>query len=87
MEEQKDDPDEYYADQGETIVDFHSEAKACLSEIAYAVKLGELSTRLPSSHDCVYMNLQTIEDAKFCIKLSMQGFQVGVPVHSKHARP
>ena len=54
------------------------EAKEVLKEVAYAVKSANISEKLPSSDECVFMNILTQEEQKYCIELSVQGFQVTV---------
>ena len=49
----------------------------CLSlQVSYAIREGQLSSSLPCERTCVYMNITTLEDRRFCIRLSMRGFEV-----------
>lgn len=45
-------------------------------QVAYAIKEGVVSGHLPNSTACVYINITTMEGERYCIRLSMRGFEV-----------
>lgn len=58
------------------IVNFITEAKQNLQEVSYAIQEGLLSSELPSSPECAYINLTTREGKQLTVRLSMKGFEV-----------
>lgn len=60
----------------ETVVDFLQEARQSLEEVSYAIKEGKMSNTLPCDSSCVYLNLTTFEGLRFCVRLSLRGFEV-----------
>ena len=60
----------------ETIVDFLQEARQSLEEVAYAIREGKMSNTLLCDSSCVHLNLTTLEGLRFCVRLSLRGFEV-----------
>ncbi|XP_047132509.1 GSK3B-interacting protein-like [Hydra vulgaris] len=52
------------------------DAEVLINEVSYAVKNISISSSLPSSDNCVFLNIETKENALFTVRLSPQGFQV-----------
>ena len=61
-------------------IDFKLEAEAVIADIGFAVKSISLSTKLPSSRECVFLNVLTKECQSMCIELSILGFRVSAGV-------
>lgn len=59
-------------------IDFKAEAEAVIEDIGFTVKSISISSKLPSSPQCVYLNVLTKESTSLCIELSVQGFRVSV---------
>jgi len=66
----------------EVVVDFLQEARQSLEEVSYAIKEGKMSNTLPCDSSCVHLNLTTFEGMRFCVRLSLRGFEV----HFLHLR-
>ena len=60
----------------ETIIDFLQEARQSLEEVAYAIREGKMSNTLLCDSSCVHLNLTTLEGLRFCVRLSLRGFEV-----------
>ena len=60
----------------EVVVDFLQEARQSLEEVSYAIKEGKMSNTLPCDSSCVHLNLTTFEGMRFCVRLSLRGFEV-----------
>ena len=60
----------------ETIIDFLQEARQSLEEVAYAIREGKMSNTLQCDSSCVHLNLTTLEGLRFCVRLSLRGFEV-----------
>ena len=58
------------------VLDFSQEAQQSLEEVAYAIAEGKMSDTLPCDPSCVHMNLTTLEGQRYCVRLSMRGFEV-----------
>ena len=57
-------------------IDFKVEAEAVIEDIGFTVKSISVSRKLPSSRECVYLNVLTKECKSLCIELSVLGFRV-----------
>lgn len=57
-------------------IDFKVEAEAVIEDIGFTVKSISVSRKLPSSRECVYLNVLTEECKSLCIELSVLGFRV-----------
>lgn len=57
-------------------IDFKVEAEAVIEDIGFTVKSISISSKLPASRNCAYLNVLTKENKCLCIELSEQGFQV-----------
>lgn len=57
-------------------IDFKVEAEAVIEDIGFTVKSISISRKLPSSRECVYLNVLTKECKSLCIELSVLGFRV-----------
>ena len=66
--------------QDEEICEMRIEGREAVREIAFAVNFVELSTQLPSSDQCVYINLTTKEKDNYCVELCLFGFRVFIIV-------
>jgi len=65
--------------QGETFLDlkgWREEAKGVIKEIVDYVKLFVISEMVPSSDKQIFLNLITLEDQSYTIRLNEQGFSV-----------
>lgn len=65
--------------QGERLLDekgWKEEARGVIKEIVHYVKLFTISEKVPASASEVFLNLVTLEDATFTIRLNEQGFSV-----------
>lgn len=56
-------------------IDFKVEAEAVIEDIGFTVKSISVSRKLPSSRECVYLNVLTKECKSLCIELSVLGFR------------
>ena len=61
-------------------IDFKVEAEAVIEDVGFTVKSMSISKKLPSSRECVYMNVLTKECKSLCIELSVLGFRVRATV-------
>ncbi|XP_056638236.1 GSK3B-interacting protein-like [Diorhabda carinulata] len=52
------------------------EAEAIINDVKAHVNQINISEKIPSSNSCIYMNLRTKEEKKFCIQLSSEGFKI-----------
>lgn len=52
------------------------EAKAAVKEVAFAVKTISISQTFPNSEDAYHLNLETLEDKKYCVELTVKGFRI-----------
>ena len=66
-------------------IDFKVEAEAVIEDIGFTVKSISISRKLPSSRECVYLNVLTKECKSLCIELSVLGFRVSYVFFSLHA--
>ena len=57
-------------------IDFRQEANSIISDISFAVKYIDISSKLNNSKDCVYMNIITLEDLAMCVQLDTNGLKV-----------
>ena len=57
-------------------LNFRQEAQQSLEEVAYAIAEGKISDTLPCGPGCVHLNLTTLEGQRYCLRLSMRGFEV-----------
>lgn len=57
-------------------IDFKVEAESVIEDIGFTVKSISISRKLPSSRECVYLNVLTKECKSLCIELSVLGFRV-----------
>ena len=61
-------------------IDFKVEAEAVIEDISFTVISISISSKLPASCECVYLNVLTKEHKSLCIELSVLGFRVSVVV-------
>lgn len=52
------------------------EAEAVINDVKSHVNNIQISQRLQSSNSNIYLNLTTIEDKRFCVELSSEGFRI-----------
>ena len=52
------------------------EANEVVKEVAFAVKNAQLSESLENTDEEIFLNLETKESNKYCVRLSVQGFKV-----------
>lgn len=57
-------------------IDFKVEAELVIKDIGFTVESIDISKKLPSSRQCVYLNVLTKERKSFCVELSVLGFRV-----------
>ena len=57
-------------------IDFRQEANSIISDISFAVKHIDISSKLNKSKDCVYMNIVTLEGLAMCVQLDTNGLKV-----------
>lgn len=57
-------------------IDFKVEAEMVIDDIGFAVEEISISNKLPSSRECVYLNILTKEHNSICVELSVSGFRV-----------
>ena len=57
---------------------WHVEAQAVIDDVKHHVQEMSIcdNEKLPSTNCSIYFNLTTLEDLKFCVKLSPSGFNV-----------
>lgn len=63
-------------DSDEELLSWEDEAAAVIRDIKNHVKKVFVSERLPSNTFEIYINLETIENSKYCIRSSGAGFQI-----------
>lgn len=61
-------------------IDFRVEAGLVIEDIGFTVESISISTALPSSRQCVYLNVLTKERESLCVELSVLGFRVSPAV-------
>ena len=57
-------------------IDFRQEAQSIISDINFAVQHIDVSRKLGSSKDCVYINIITLEGLTMCVRLNTCGLKV-----------
>lgn len=57
-------------------IDFKVEAGLVIEDIGFTVESISISKNLPSSRECVYLNVLTKERKSLCVELSVLGFRV-----------
>ncbi|XP_046844481.1 GSK3-beta interaction protein-like [Xenia sp. Carnegie-2017] len=57
-------------------IDFKKEAESIISDIRFAVRSIDISKKLISTKQCVFINIVTREDSVFCVQLSTNGLKV-----------
>lgn len=57
-------------------IDFKVEAELVIEDVGFTVESISISKKLPSSRECVYLNVLTKERRSLCIELSVLGFRV-----------
>lgn len=57
-------------------IDFKVEAEMVIDDIGFTVESISISKELPSSRECVYLNVLTKERNSICVELSVLGFRV-----------
>lgn len=65
-------------DMEEEEIDFRVEAEAVMKDIGFTVKSISISTKLPATRECVYLNVLTKESKCLCVELSVLGFLVSL---------
>lgn len=68
------DPD--HPDSPEPILEWQDEAAAIIKDVGKHVKDIRISTALESSKSEIYLNVTTLEEETFCIRISTEGFQI-----------
>lgn len=61
-------------------IDFKVEAGLVIEDIGFTVESISISKNLPSSRECVYLNVLTKERKSLCVELSVLGFRVSPAV-------
>jgi len=61
-------------------IDFRVEAGLVIEDIGFTVESISISKALPSSRQCVYLNVLTKERESLCVELSVLGFRVSPAV-------
>jgi len=61
-------------------IDFRAEAGLVIEDIGFTVESISISENLPSSRECVYLNVLTKEHRSLCVELSVLGFRVSPAV-------
>ena len=59
-------------------MNWRKEAELALRDVRFAVDHCWVSEKLPSTRDCAFFNLTTVEGQEFCVRLSWRGFEVNV---------
>ena len=57
-------------------VNLNLQAPEIKKEIEFAVSSVEVSTKVPSTTNLVYFNIETQEKVKYCVQLSLKGFRI-----------
>lgn len=57
-------------------IDFRTEAQGIIKDISFSVENITVSSKLPATQECVYLNIQTKEQQKYCVQICIQGFRV-----------
>jgi len=57
-------------------IDFKVEAEAVIEDIGFTVESINISQELPTSRECVYLNVLTKECRSLCVELSVLGFRI-----------
>lgn len=57
-------------------IDFKVEAELVIEDIGFTVESISISEKLPSSRECVHLNVLTKERKSLCVELSVLGFRV-----------
>lgn len=57
-------------------IDFRTEAQGIIKDISFSVENIAVSSKLPATQECVYLNIQTKEKQKYCVQICIQGFRV-----------
>lgn len=57
-------------------IDFGVEAEGVIKDVEFTVQSICVSSKLPATKECVYLNLVTKENKVFCVELSVLGFRV-----------
>ena len=65
-------------DMDEEEIDFRVEAEAVMKDIGFTVQSINISSKLPASRECVYLNVLTKESKCLCVELSVLGFLVSL---------
>lgn len=63
-------------DSPEPILEWQDEAAAIIKDVEKHVKDIRISTALESSKTEIYLNVTTLEEKQFCIRISTEGFQI-----------
>ena len=54
------------------------EAQAAVTEVSFAVDFVEISSKLPITNECIFINIRTKEKKQKCVELSVSGFRVSL---------
>jgi hypothetical protein len=57
-------------------IDFRVEAQGVIKDISFTVDKIIVSSKLPATQQCAYLNIETKEKQKYCVQLCIQGFRV-----------
>lgn len=58
------------------LIDWQTEAEAVINDINKHVRIIFISNKLPINENGIYINCETIENEKYTIRLSTEGYQV-----------
>ncbi len=64
------------ADFSDPILEWQDEAAAIIKDVKNHVKDIQISTKLESSKTEIFLNVTTLEEDTFCIRISTEGFQI-----------
>ncbi|KAG4066188.1 hypothetical protein HA402_014488 [Bradysia odoriphaga] len=64
------------ADSPEPLLEWQDEAAAIIKDVENHVKDIQISSKLQSSKSEIFLNVTTLEEATFCIRISTEGFQI-----------
>ncbi|XP_037033262.1 GSK3-beta interaction protein [Bradysia coprophila] len=64
------------SDSPEPLLEWQDEAAAIIKDVENHVKHIQISSKLQSSKTEIFLNLTTLEEATFCIRISTEGFQI-----------
>lgn len=63
-------------DSSDPILEWQDEAKAIIKDVQNHVKEIQVSTKFESDKANIFLNLTTLEEETFCVRISTEGFQI-----------